>query len=263
MKRTIWLVVIIVVLGAGAAIYYDWLPGRKPTQPPHQEVLLLPPSPPVVSVEPAIRHPIETAPVQALPPLGESDAAMQKALAGLIGSKWLAEFFYADRVIRRIVATIDELPRKKVAMSVMPVKPVPGAFVTSGTADSVVIGAKNSARYATYVKIMQALDASKLVEFYVGFYPLFQQAYEELGYPKGYFNDRLIETIDNVLDAPDLKEPARLVQPKVLYKFADPDLEARSAGQKIIMRMGSENAAKVKDKLREIRHEVVLRVPSQ
>jgi hypothetical protein len=34
-------------------------------------------------------------------------------------------------------------------------------------------------------------------------------------------------------------------------------LEARSAGQKIMMRMGSENAAKVKAKLREIRSELV------
>jgi hypothetical protein len=67
--------------------------------------------------------------------------------------------------------------------------------------------------------------------------------------------------LDNLLDAPDINEPIKLVQPKVMYEFADPALEARSAGQKIMIRMGSENAAKVKAKLREIRHEVTRRDP--
>ena len=44
--------------------------------------------------------------------------------------------------------------------------------------------------------------------------------------------------------------------PKVLYEFADADLQERSAGQKIMLRMGSGNAARVKDKLRAIRREL-------
>jgi hypothetical protein len=50
-----------------------------------------------------------------------------------------------------------------------------------------------------------------------------------------------------------------LARPKVLYEFADPQLEGRSAGQKVMMRMGSQNAARVKAKLREIRRELVQR----
>jgi hypothetical protein len=84
-----------------------------------------------------------------------------------------------------------------------------------------------------------------------------QEDYRNLGYPKGYFNDRLIEAIDDMLAAPEAPATVALVQPKVLYQYADPDLEARSAGQKIMMRMGSENAAKVKAKLQEIRRELV------
>jgi len=44
-----------------------------------------------------------------------------------------------------------------------------------------------------------------------------------------------------------------LSQPKVLYEYADPSLEARSAGQKILIRMGPVNESRVKTKLREIR----------
>jgi hypothetical protein len=38
--------------------------------------------------------------------------------------------------------------------------------------------------------------------------------------------------------------------------YTDPELESRSAGQKIMMRMGSVNAARIKAKLREIRAEI-------
>jgi DUF3014 family protein len=49
----------------------------------------------------------------------------------------------------------------------------------------------------------------------------------------------------------------KLLRPRVLFEFAEPDLETRSAGQKILLRMGPENAARVKAKLREIRRELL------
>jgi hypothetical protein len=91
------------------------------------------------------------------------------------------------------------------------------------------------------------------VAFYVKHYQVFQSAYEELGYPNRYFNDRLVEVIDHVLSTPDVREQLKLVQPKVYYTLADPDLESLSAGQKILIRIGPGNAAKVKAKLLKFR----------
>ena len=85
------------------------------------------------------------------------------------------------------------------------------------------------------------------------YYPLFQEAYEYLGYPSAYFNDRLIDVIDHLLATPVVDGPIRLVRPHVLYKYADPDLEALSAGRKALIRIGPDNANRVKQKLREIR----------
>lgn len=261
MKRTIWWVSLVVILGGGAAAYYYWQQSLRQPVPSPPSQTAAPPAPSPVSTGPAVRHPLETEPAQPLPVLGDSDAAMWEALAGLLGKKSLTDLFYPDLMIRRIVATIDNLPRKKAPVRMMPVKPVPQPFARVGTANNAVISPGNSARYALYVRIAQAADARKLAAVYIRFYPLFQRAYEELGYPKGYFNDRLVEALDNLVDAPDIKEPIKLTQPKVMYEFADPALEARSAGQKIMIRMGSENAAKVKAKLREIRHEVTRREP--
>ena len=170
------------------------------------------------------------------------------------------KFFHTERIIHNIVATIDNLPRRRAPMSVMPVERAPGKFITAGKEDNLTISPKNAARYTPYVKIAEAIDAKKLVELYVRLYPLFQQAYEELGYPKKYFNDRLIVALDDLLAAPDIKEPVRLVQPSVYYLFADPDLEGRSIGQRILMRIGSKNEAIIKGKLREIKQELTLHV---
>lgn len=257
MKRTIWWVLLVVILGSGAAAYYYWQQGLRRPVPPQSSKAAAPPAP--VSTAPAILHPLDTGPAQPLPALGESDAAVWEALAELLGKKSLTEFFYTDLIIRRIVATIDNLPRKKAPMRMMPVKPVPQPFARLGAGDNTIIGPGNAARYAAYVRIVQAVNAPQLVDAYVRFYPLFQRAYEELGFPKGYFNDRLIETLDDLLAAPDIKGPIKLTQPKVMYEFADSALEARSAGQKIMIRMGGENAARVKTRLREIRHEVTRR----
>ncbi|HQU43635.1 MAG TPA: DUF3014 domain-containing protein, partial [Pirellulales bacterium] len=41
-----------------------------------------------------------------------------------------------------------------------------------------------------------------------------------------YFNDRLVSVIDHLLAAPEPAGPVALVQPKIIYKFADPQLES-------------------------------------
>jgi hypothetical protein len=84
-------------------------------------------------------------------------------------------------------------------------------------------------------------------------YPLFQQAYRDLGYPHGYFNDRLVEVIDHLLKAPEPGAPIALVKTDKVYNFADPQLEGLSAGQKLMVRVGPKNEKLIKHKLRVIR----------
>ena len=115
------------------------------------------------------------------------------------------------------------------------------------------ISPQNAARYAPLVRAFEAVNAEKLVALYVRFYPLFQEAYREQGYPNAYFNDRLVQALDMLIATREAPGQLAIAQPKVLYEFADPALEALPSGQKILLRMGPENAARVKAKLREIR----------
>ena len=192
-----------------------------------------------------------------LPALDQSDALARESIVSLIGRKAFEERVVPDQLIRRIVVTVDNLPRPTASRRTMPLDAVPGAFRVAGSGEASVIDAANFARYAPFVRVMDSIDARALVYSYARAYPLFQRAYEELGYPGKHFNDRLVEALDDMLAAPELGAPAALVQPRVLYEFADPDLEARSAGQKILLRMGGENALRVKAKLRELRREIL------
>jgi len=252
------------LLAAAAAAYY-WWPARPPAPPPPAPARAAAAQAPAPA-EPAIRYPLDTPkaePATPLPALDQSDGTLWKSLADLLGTKVLGQLLKPEQVIRNIVATVDNLPRDAAASRVMPLLPTPGAFIVTGKGSNAVIGPGNPERYANQVRALQAIDTRRLVDLYLYFYPLFQKAYVELGYPNLYFNDRLIVALDDLLAAPDILTPIALLQPKVLYQYADSGLEARSVGQKIMIRIGVGNEGLVKAKLRDIRREILSRAPKQ
>jgi hypothetical protein len=242
-------------------IYVSLTPA--PNEPEPAVAVPTPPAAPASAAAPAAeieRYPIvaDTSSPQATQPIDvdASEKAYGDGLLQLFGADAMA-YFYPDRMIRRFVATIDNLPRQEASAKLMPVKPVGGPFLVESNASSKTIDPANARRYVRYLDIMAAVAAKRLVDIYISFYPVFQQAYRELGYPRGYFNDRLVDTIDDLLATPDVAHPLAVVQPKVLYKFADPALEKLSAGQKIMLRMGADNMARAKILLIAIRGELL------
>lgn len=214
-----------------------------------------PPAPaPAAATDAAAEHPVDDRGADHVTPLDGSDAKVLEALSGVPG--WEAgalRLLLTKDLVRHIVATVDALPRDKLPAAALPLRPAPGTFSVSSKDGVSVIAAANGRRYDAYVKVAGALDVPALVAVYRHFYPLFQQAYHELGYPKGNFNDRLIEVIDDLLEAPDPKQPIAVTAPGVMYHFVDPDLEALSAGQKILVRIGPSNASAIKARLKLIR----------
>ena len=257
MPRIIGWVGVIALVAIIAA--WIWMQRGQPqlelTEPPATET---PAPPPTAEAEPKIQFPVPPVVTEKpLPPLDGSDRQLREALSDLGAEPgWLEKAVFED-FVRRVVATVDSLTTEKIPLRLLPVKTAPGKLMTAVDAEGIRLQSENSARYRPYMRAVAAIDAKRLVALYIEYYPLFQQAYQELGYPKGYFNDRLIAVIDHLLATPEVTEPVRLVQPKVMYQFADPEMEARSAGQKALMRMGNANAAVVKEKLRAIRRELV------
>ncbi len=192
-------------------------------------------------------------PAAALPPLDGGDAAVRAELEGTVGKGPVEAFLLPTEFLRRFVALVDSLDRHPVPLQFRPVKHVEGVPATQPQGDSFLLLDEDARRYEPWVAALQAVDSRKLAALYLRYYPLLQKAYEDLGYPGGYFNDRVVKVIDHLLAAPDIVEPIELVRPKVLYLYADPALEQRSWGQKTLIRMRPHNASVVKAKLSEIR----------
>ena len=238
------------VLLAAVGGYYFWQNHPAPAAPA------------ATATGPHIENPRPASSDVPLPALADSDGALTSELATLFHTQSLSDLFYPTRLANRFVATVDNLPREQVAATVRLMRPPPGAVAVRGEEPSLSLSPDNSARYAQYLKLLAAADTGQAVGLYRKFYPLLQQAYDELGYPGHYFNDRVVEVIDHLLATPDVADPVPLIHPSVMYKFADPRIEARSAGQKAMIRIGRENAAAIKVKLREIRAQIATRPPA-
>lgn len=270
MKTLLIWIAILVIAAAGIAYYLQQQkPVRPATAPAVQEKILpLPES----ATEPGINYPVpEESKVQApeeptekeipqapLPALSDSDQPLMDDLAEFFDMKRYQDLFVLKDIIQRFVVTVNNLTTKNLPRKYLLVRPVKGKFAASKNADGAdILDPGNYERYSLYLSLLENIDINQLVSLYVHYYPLFQEAYESLGYPGKYFNDRLIEVIDNLLDTPVTRGEIRLVRPKVFYQFADPALESLSAGQKTMLRMGPANAERVKVVLRELRLELI------
>lgn len=250
-KWVYWAVPALVVLGIVLALYFN-----RSDQAPEPEPVAVEPAPAVPAGPPPIQNPVEPAPTpEPLPTLQASDSPLQEALGAAFG-RALEPFLVRENIIRRAVVTVDNLTRQKINVTQWPVTPVGGELATEGEPEALTLSEANYARYDAFVKMVQSMDVAQVVSAYQRYYPLFQEAYQGLGYPDGYFNDRLVEVIDHLLATPEVSAPIRLTRPSVYYEFADPQLEALSVGQKTLIRIGPRNAAVVKQKLRELRQAV-------
>lgn len=268
-KPAFWAALVVLVLLIGAVAHFYQSRYAQPVEPVREaNPPLAVAEAPVAAVKAleATKFPLPASPLtltdkaeadkdkaNKLPPPDDSDSIMNELVSSLIGTKAFETFFQNTNLVRRLTAAIDNLPREKIASRLNPLKPTDGRLATTGADDSLAISAGNYLRYQPFVSFAAGVDSRKIVDAYVRFYPLFQQEYQALGYPNKYFNDRVVEAIDDLLAAPDLAEPPKLVQPKVQYQFADPALESLSHGRKAMIRMGPENAATLKAKLREFR----------
>jgi hypothetical protein len=259
-KKFLWPILAAVILGLVVILY----PRRAPEPPVPLE---LPAPAPAVAPEtepffgpdpdpeppPGFTEQDAPEPPPPLPQLDESDAEARAALSEAAGAELVERHVISDASIRKLVATVDNLSRDGLWIDSRLVPPAEGRLLVEGPEDEPVLAAANALRYAAFARLVGEADVQALARSYQRHYPLLQQAYEELGYPGRQFHNRALEVIDHLLATPQVEGPVRLEQPHVLYRYADPELEALSSGQKILLRVGPENASILRTKLIELR----------
>ncbi len=266
-RNTLTLGAALALLAAAAAIYLLWPQLNPPAPLPEvvpvpQVVQQLPASAPpgAASAAVALAEPAPDAAV-ALPTLAGSDDQVKTELNDLLGKPAVLKLLQTDGFVRRVVATVDNLPRAHAPPRLWPVNPTPGRFTVDGAGR---IAPDNAQRYTALVLLIEAVDPARAAALYRRYHPLLQQAYEELGYPGRRFHARLVEVVDHLLATPqptgpivltltEVKGPIPSERPWVRYEFADPKLQSLSAGQRLLLRTGEANQRRLLGWLRAFR----------
>jgi hypothetical protein len=271
------LVITVVVAAAvvliGVGVWWQYreraVPAPLASQPVASSVAAAAPPPASAASVPAIQYPVEPLAAEAATPRTlDFNAAMDE----LFGSKAVLSLFQTSDFARRFVATVDNLGRAQAPVALWPMNPAASRFMVEARGDAQVIAADNGARYTPYVLLLETVDLRQVVAWYVRLYPQLQQAYENLGFPGRYFNDRWVAVIDQLLATPDagaatkvhlpaINGPVQPPRPWVLYEFDDPALDKLTSGQKILLRMGAVNERRVKAKLVELRRLLIAGAP--
>jgi hypothetical protein len=270
------LAVAVLVLGIAAVFLWPglsgWFTGRSAPATVPQAVQTLPSDAAGPDLAASQAEPPAPAPVAdavPLPPLAEADIVVRQSLEESLGRANVLALLQTDRFVQRMVATVDNLPRLGAPARLWPVNPTPGRFMVRGDTalQPQAMDAANAARYDALVRAVTALPPEQAAAMYRRLYPLFQQAWRELGYPRGEFNTRLLQVLDHLLATPVPTQPVLLTltevkgtvpstAPWLRYEFADPALQALSAGQRALLRAGPAHQRQLMDWMAALRQEL-------
>ena len=118
----------VAVAVAAAAVYAYYALYSSLTPPRFETPTLAEPAAPAPAPAPVaeVSTAPDVAPAASLPTLDNSDALLREKLVDLMGRVPFSELVLPVALVRRIVATVDNLPRETAPRRVIPLAPVPG-----------------------------------------------------------------------------------------------------------------------------------------
>lgn len=214
---------------------------------------------PVVAVE-QTPEPEVVEEIVELPTLNDSDGFLSERLEGLETSARLMPLLTSDDIIRKFVVFVDNVAEGNLPQLEYPVRRLPQAMAVRELDENLYeMQTVSYQRYTSVIDALTAVDPDQAMAIYRVMKPLFQEAYAEIGYPNRNFDDTLARAIDNVVKARTAEGPFQLIKPKVMYIYADSEIERMSPVEKQLLRMGPQNAEKLKLSLQQYRQRLSTR----
>ncbi|MCB1664985.1 MAG: DUF3014 domain-containing protein [Pseudomonadales bacterium] len=216
---------------------------------------------PVQPVTPATVVAVEQTPepevveeIVELPTLNDSDGFLSERLEGLETGARLMALLSSDDIIRKFVVFVDNVAEGNLPQLEYPVRRLPQAMAVRELDENLYeMQTVSYQRYTPVIDGLTAVDPDQAMAIYRVMKPLFQEAYAEIGYPNRNFDDTLARAIDNIVNARTAEGPFQLIKPKVMYIYADSEIERMSPVEKQLLRMGPQNAEKLKLALQQYR----------
>jgi hypothetical protein len=193
-------------------------------------------------------------PMLVLPPLNQSDDFVRERIPEAVPAPWRER----EDLLRRAAvvlenATRGEIPRRQLSF-IAPDGSYPVRKVEVPGADRprFFVDPAGFSRYDRYLDMLEALPPEDMALLLEDTAPLIGEALAELG-TQVTVNEAILEAVDQMLAVPVLRGEVELVQPKVLFEYADPALEGLTDVQKQVLRMGPDNVERLQAYLRTMR----------
>ena len=233
--------VIVGIIGSGIFIYYQMskdLPSPQPQNGGGESPNFEPE--PEATPEPDLQ----------LPELDASDAVIRSLVEQISEHPQLARWVVHDGLVRRFVAAVDSASRGESPKVHVPFVAPQAGFQAQRQGDTLVIADDSFGRYDVLTQVVLSLDTATAVRLYRQLEPLFDEAYQDLGYPGGSFDDVMQRSIDQLLQTPIPEGDVAVTKALRSYRFSDPSLEDLSPIQKHYLRLGADNMRQLNAKLR-------------
>ncbi len=258
MQKAILIAVVVI-----AVAIIGWALWPSDQSPPAEVVPVDPaPTPDLEAPEPLDPTPVEAPPETAggtgpaeepepevvLPPLAQSDPFVRQRLEPMsLPEPWLEQGDY----VRRLAVLVENAARGTYPRRQLAFLAPEGPFRVIERGEAVYIDPASYDRYDRYVEVLEGVEPDDLAGLLETIEPLLAAALGELGV-EAPAEDMMETALAEVMAVPVLSDDVELVQPNVMYHYADPDLEALSPLQKQVLRMGPDNVRRLQDHLRQV-----------
>src|SRR4030095_13800633 len=116
------------------------------------------------------------------------------------------------------------------------------------------------ARWEGPVRALLDINAADAAQVYVNVKPLFDQAYGELGYPGGNFDDAIVRAIRMLVETPEPAGDPVLLDRPAYFEHEDATLKALRPVQKQLLLTGPEHRRQVVSWLRKFAMALALKI---
>jgi hypothetical protein len=185
--------------------------------------------------------------------LDSSDENIRDLAGALSGRPELARWLLSGSLIRKFVATVDNIANGESPRRHIDFFQVEDEFPVLERDGTWYVDPQGYRRYDVVAEVFASLDTEGTVDLYRRLTPVLQSTYRDLGYPRGNFQATLMRAIEELLGVPIIEGDVSLEEKLESFALSSPQLEALSQAQKHLFRMGPRNVRLIQARLRELR----------
>ena len=244
-----------VILGAGivvaiALLTLLWMGQRQ------SPTATLPPTSPTDARSPERPRPT---PLE-LPPLADSDSALRELFATLSRHPLLAKVLAQPGIVRAAVLAVVQIGDGKTPAVPLDAMRPTDRLTVIGDGTTVRLNPASYARWDPAVRALLEINAADAAQVYVNCKRLFDEAYAELGYPGGNFDDAIARAIKMLVDTPDVTTEPTLIRGSASFEHEDSALRSLRPVQKQLLLIGPEHRRQVIAWMRKFAATLLLKI---